>query len=130
MSDELVREWVKKGEEDWRVLERLRERGLSEVAGAASFHAQQCAEKYLKALLEKRGLEPPRTHHLPVILDILGGSLQGLEQIRGACEALAPYAVNFRSPGGEADEEDAIEAVGHAERVRSVVRRDLGLDVG
>ena len=43
------------------------------------------------------------------------------------CESLAPYAVHFRYPGGEASEDDAMVALGHAEVVRSAIRQALGL---
>src|SRR5579871_6230738 len=34
-------------------------------------HAQQAAEKYLKALLKENGAVVPRTHELKVVLDLL-----------------------------------------------------------
>jgi HEPN domain-containing protein len=59
----LTAEWVKKAEAD---------HGLAEMLGHGSegfydqicFHCQQCAEKYLKALLQELGLPVPRTHNL------------------------------------------------------------------
>lgn len=49
-----VLEWVKKAEVDFRAANKLLEDPDS--AEAVCFHAQQCAEKYLKALLEVRGV--------------------------------------------------------------------------
>jgi len=37
----------------------------------AAFHAQQSAEKALKALLSDRGVAFPRTHAVEVLLDLL-----------------------------------------------------------
>jgi HEPN domain-containing protein len=37
----------------------------------ACFHAQQAAEKYLKALLARHGLEVPRTHVIEQLLDLI-----------------------------------------------------------
>ena len=128
MSGELAREWVKRAEEDWTALTRLREGGLAEVAGVISFHAQQCAEKYLKALLQRRGIEPPRIHQLSVVLDMLTSISAGLEELRHACEELSPYAVTFRYPGGEVWEDDAREALRLVTRVRTVIRKELGLE--
>jgi len=51
MTDDLVQQWVKKAEEDWTGIVRLRASGLEEVADIVAFLAQQCAEKYLKALI-------------------------------------------------------------------------------
>jgi HEPN domain-containing protein len=39
------------------------------------FHAQQCAEKYLKALLLQAGSEPPKTHDLRLLLQRLPADL-------------------------------------------------------
>jgi len=127
MSAELVREWVKKAEEDWVALSRLRRGGVAEVADVITFHAQQCGEKYLKALIQKEGREPPRTHHLPTLLDLLVPSYPDLEALRVSCEGLTPYAILYRYPGGEAGQEDAEEAVRHAEKLRAVLRKSLGI---
>ena len=95
--------------------------------GRTAFHSQQCAEKYLKALVQQSGAEPPRTHHLPTLLDMLTGVHADLEDLRLPCESLAPYAVHFRYPGEEASEGDAVAALGHAEVIRSAIRQALGL---
>ena len=38
---------------------------------AACFHAQQCAEKYLKAILQEQSIPFGRTHNLIALLDLL-----------------------------------------------------------
>ena len=50
----LTREWVRKAEADYRAAELL-DRGSDPLHDQACFHCQQCAEKYLKALLEEAG---------------------------------------------------------------------------
>jgi HEPN domain-containing protein len=35
------------------------------------FHAQQAAEKALKAVLIAKGISPPKTHNIRMLLDIL-----------------------------------------------------------
>ena len=59
-----VGEWLAKADGDhdssWREL-RARKRPSYD---AACFHAQQCCEKLLKALLIQRGVSSPRTHDL------------------------------------------------------------------
>jgi HEPN domain-containing protein len=77
----------------------------------ATFHAQQCAEKYLKALLVARGQRFPRTHDLAALHDLcLQSDLQvsiELEQI----ERLNAYAVQVRYPGDDPTINEAREAV-------------------
>ena len=50
-----TREWVNKAEADYRAAGRLH-RGSDPLHDIVCFHCQQCAEKYLKGLLEELGL--------------------------------------------------------------------------
>ncbi|MBI2952040.1 HEPN domain-containing protein [bacterium] len=127
MPDELVGQWVEKAEEDWIGISRLRVGGLAQVADPVAFLAQQCAEKYLKALIQQESAEPPRLHHLSALLDILLFAHPDLEGLRVACERLTPYAVGFRYPGEKATGEEAEEAVDLSRQVRAAVRLKLGL---
>ncbi len=60
----LTSEWVEKGEGDLVTAQReLRARNKPNY-DAACFHAQQAAEKYLKATLQEANREIPCTHNL------------------------------------------------------------------
>ena len=59
--------WLDAAEEDMNVLETLLNNVLT--TGAASFHAQQCIEKCLKAILDERTERVPRIHDLNKLLD-------------------------------------------------------------
>lgn len=65
----------------------------------AAFHAQQCAEKALKALLLQHEVVFPKTHSIEVLLDLL--KQQGLNIPKGVDESfeLSEYAVQTRYPG-------------------------------
>ena len=55
-----VAKWLEFAEIDLRAARQLLgEVGLSSVV---CFHAQQCVEKSLKALIEFKGLNPPKSH--------------------------------------------------------------------
>ncbi len=127
MPAELAGEWIDKAEEDWLGVRRLAVGDLGPVADVAAFLSQQCAEKYLKALLQESDIEPPRLHHLPALLDLLLAVHPDLEPIRVACERLSPFAVAFRYPGQRATREEAREAIALADQVRSRIRTLLGL---
>lgn len=64
-----VNEWIEKAEEDCRVTLTLRRLRRNPAHNAVCFHAQQCVEKYLKAILEKHGGVIRKIHALPVLLD-------------------------------------------------------------
>jgi hypothetical protein len=53
--------WIHRAEEDWLLACSALRRKVPLIYGA-TFHAQQCAEKYLKALLVSRQQAFPRTH--------------------------------------------------------------------
>ena len=64
-----------------------------------AFHAQQAAEKSLKALLVWRQMEFPKTHDLERLLELAGeGDVALAKSLRSAPE-LTPYGVDYRYPG-------------------------------
>lgn len=85
------------------------------------FHAQQCAEKILKAYLVLDGRIPERTHDLRLVLRRcvnINGSLADLE---ADCLNLTARAVGPRYPDEfyEPREEDARDAIAALERIRA-----------
>ena len=65
-----TREWVKKGEDDFKVASQILRRRKDIVPDAACFFCQQCAEKYLKARLIEANIAFPRTHDLLQLLNL------------------------------------------------------------
>lgn len=63
------------------------------------YHAQQCSEKALKALLVLRQVKFPYTHDLSELLTILGNSGLIIPEDLKAVAELTPYAVESRYPG-------------------------------
>lgn len=62
------------------------------------FHAQQAAEKAIKAVLLSRGIDFPLTHDIQELLDIIeeGGFVLSLDILDSS--SLTPYAVEARYP--------------------------------
>jgi len=91
-----------------------------------AFHAQQCAEKMVKAYLLFRGVDFPFTHNLRRLIDLCAGQAAWAEQLRDA-ERLSAFSVTVRYPGEdlEVSEHEARLAVEIAEQVRETVRRHL-----
>ena len=82
------------------------------------FHAQQAAEKALKAVLIAKGVPPPKTHNIRTLLDLLPQEVIAPQEIEDAA-SLTDYAVTSRYPGDfeSVDEEEYKEAVRLAETV-------------
>src|SRR5262245_55415528 len=64
-------EWVAKAEGDWDTAQREYRARRRPNYDAACFHAQQCAEKYLKARLEEAVIAFGRTHNLVSLLTLV-----------------------------------------------------------
>jgi HEPN domain-containing protein len=123
----ITSEWIAKAEADLVTAERelLAERDPN--YDAAAFHAQQCAEKYLKACLVEAAVDFPKTHDLAAILDLVLRIEPEWESLRGELNALTDLAVEVRYPGVSADVEDAGRAVTTARKIRDAVCASLGL---
>jgi len=122
-------ECVHKAESDRKVARREMQ-SPDPVYDAVCFHAQQSAEKYLKAFLEENSLGFARTHDLVYLLDRCKDELPDLEAHRPRLAGLTAFGTAFRYPGAEADGQDPVEAVAVAERVREVIRVALGMPSG
>jgi len=122
MNEELVKEWTKKAEEDCLVVEELYKISVRRFAAIICFHAQQCAEKHLKALLISHNIEPPRTHSLETLLDLMVGNVPELEQYRDLLTGLTPYSVEYRYPGVAAMPDDAEYCVETMRELRRVFK--------
>jgi len=122
----ITSEWVEKAEGDFLT-------GQRELMGeppnydAVAFHAQQCAEKYLKARLVEAGIAFPKTHDLAAILNLLLELEPAWEYMQPALDALTSLGVEVRYPGVFADADDSKEAMRTAQNVRDLVRPSLGL---
>ena len=126
MKDETA-EWVEKAESDLRTAQR--ELAVCEWPNydAVCFHAQQCAEKYLKARMIEGRLPMPRIHDLEALLNLLLPVEPQWGSLMQPSITLSVMAVEVRYPGMSADVEDAENAVQSAEKIRNAVRGALKL---
>jgi len=95
LQTEVVQAWLKRARSDLQLGKAaLITPGV--LPEDACFHAQQCAEKALKALLLLRQISYPRTHSIEVLLDIL--KLKGEHVPENVDETfiLTEYAVQTR----------------------------------
>lgn len=95
MSDQkCARTLIRAAEADIRALQGMSdlETFSDEIVG---FHAQQAAEKLLKAWLALLGYKFPVTHDLGALLTLLSGSVPDTAQFQGLI-TLNPFAVQFR----------------------------------
>ncbi len=126
--NELVREWIEKAEGDYHTaLREFRARKFPNY-DAAGFHAQQCVEKYLKAILQQNEMRFEKVHDLLALLNMCLPFAPELELHRELFAYLNPFAVAFRYPGESASREQARQAIDILKKLRTILRNILRLN--
>ena len=123
----LTLEWVDKAEGDYLTANREYRARKAPNYDAVCFHAQQTAEKYLKAALQENGNPIPRIHSLADLLAMVSKIDSSYLMIQVDLNVMETYAVQFRYPGMSAERDEAKKALSAARRVRSFVRAKIGL---
>jgi HEPN domain-containing protein len=121
-----VKQWVLHADEDLQVARHGFLIPETPPCRTIAFHAQQCAEKYLKAYLVYHTIDFPFTHDIAQLLEMCAELASWTGQLTDA-EELSVYAVTARYPGEDltVSEPEARRAVETAERVRQVIRSAL-----
>jgi HEPN domain-containing protein/predicted nucleotidyltransferase len=92
-----VQVWLERADEDLLDIEN-NVRSEHVPWGAVCFHAQQAAEKYVKALLIQCWIRPARTHDLHELVVAARAAGYELPDLAAECAALKEYAVDVRYP--------------------------------
>jgi HEPN domain-containing protein len=123
---EVARDWVRKAEEDLTNAEYVLTLKEHCPLGTVCFHCQQCAEKYLKALLTCRAVAYPRTHDLARLAGLLPEE-DGRVLAREEAGSLTRYNVEGRYPGdwNPPTRDEAEKAVAIARKLREAIRGRL-----
>ncbi len=123
----LTAEWVEKAEEDLQVVKRELRARVNPAYGAACFHAQQCVEKYLKALLTESGGAFPLTHNLVALMHLVSASDPTWALLHPDLVVLTLYSVAIRYPGATANRTTAKDAMKICREVRRRARTNVGV---
>jgi len=95
---EKVKQWLSYADEDLRVARHTFSMPDAPPFRVIAFHAQQCAEKYLRAYLVFHLVDFPYTHDIAELLEICATFAPWASQLSFARE-LTAYAVTVRYPG-------------------------------
>jgi HEPN domain-containing protein len=121
----LTAEWVQKAEDDFIVAQKMFRARKQPVYDAVCFHAQQCAEKYLKAYLQEDGRDIPKIHKLFDLLKLCKEIDSSMEILLPDLTELERFAINVRYPGMSADKDEARIAYKAVQAVRELLRQRL-----
>jgi HEPN domain-containing protein len=123
-----VRNWLQKADADARAMHLVME-GDDPLTGIACFHAQQCAEKCLKAFLTAHERVVEKTHDLTDLHELCVEVESDFRTFEEVCSELTGYAVEVRYPGEEDPSvEQARTMIEAADRISRFTRDALDLD--
>ncbi len=129
---DLVQGWLRRAASDLRAIQATAAAGSLDVA---CFHAQQAAEKYLKAYLVDRDGEVLHSHNIHKLLAVCGETNAGFEQLMDAADLLTPFAVEARYdtefwPTSETVERAFLAAIRIRDLVASLVESAVDPAIG
>jgi HEPN domain-containing protein len=129
VAKQLSRGWLSKAAADLRVCDLLSTADGDQFE-AIAFHAQQAAEKALKAYLVWHQVEFPKTHDIQRLLELVAGCDEQLAHLLARAADLTPYGVEYRYPGEYPliTRDDAASAVAISREVRGEVIKRLPAD--
>ncbi len=118
-----VLKWTHLAEEDFRLAEHAFTMKSNIPYRLIGYHAQQCAEKYLKGYLVSKLIDFPYSHSIEVLIKLCPPE-SGLHSLIEESAELTNYAIARRYPGdyGKIAKKDAIIAVESASNIRDRVR--------
>ena len=118
-----VKLWLAKAEQDLLAGDLIL-KGAMPSYEAVGFHAQQAAEKALKALLIRHQVEFGKTHNLGELLRLAEPVAPGITGKLAGAESLTPYVVDARYPTEEppVGRDQAARDLAVARRVLETVR--------
>lgn len=127
---DIVMEWVKKAEEDYKFASIILEEE-KEFYDHICFNFQQSAEKYLKSYMIANKLPFVKTHDLLSLLSLCQKKDQAFYNLHDSCEYLTEFYVEARYPTfweGKTDHHKAYQASLEAKKIRDYVRKKLSIE--
>lgn len=119
---DFVQQWLAKAEQDLRAARVILEARFEDYENVG-FHAQQAAEKFLKAFLVRHQIEFPKTHNIALLRQLAAQVDKGLADGLAPADVLTPLGVAFRYPGGlpPVSRDQASHLLGLGEQVRDAI---------
>ena len=120
-------DWATYAEEDFDVAKILLSKSKP-LTTPSCFHSQQCAEKYIKAMLVAKNVEFPKTQDLLALNTLCHNAGIVTQFAQDSLDKLTAYtAIAYGIPSVKITLEEAGEAIEIATAVRKFSRAFLGL---
>ncbi len=126
-KSDIVKAWIRKAESDLINATNSINIKPKPPLDTVCFHAQQCAEKYLKAYLVQYEINFEKTHNLGELVLLAAKVDEDFQEIIDISEKLTDYAVDIRYPFllEEPTKEEARETIEMAEKIKKFVLSKL-----
>ena len=118
-------EWISKAEGDFATATRELRARKNPNYDAVCFHSQQCAEKYLKAILQDNDKHIPKIHNLIELMLLCEEIDSSFEILRADLVTMERYTVVVRYPGDVVEKDEAQAAYAAAKTVRTFIKQKL-----
>ena len=130
---DFVQQWLDKARKDLAAAEVLLKEEFGDYENVG-FHAQQAAEKFIKAFLVRHQVEFPKSHDVALLRQLVARVDSKLAEKLATADALTPYGVEFRYPGDlpSVSRDEGETALRLAQETRALIMESLRpyLDAG
>lgn len=122
----IIRQWIERAEEDLTLAKHAFTLSSGIPYRLIAYHAQQCAEKYLKALLVYYDHDFPYTHDISKLISLCNENAPFDIDLTDTTE-LTTYGVTARYPSEieEVTHEEAIRMIALAEKIVNAVKKKI-----
>jgi len=115
---DLAKEWLRYAKSDLNTAKHMFMDVYPKETEISCYHAQQCAEKSLKAFLIARETDSPYIHDLIELIGLCTAQEAAFSTIQPYCVSLNPYGVQVRYPNELAvDDNITGQAISYTEKI-------------
>ena len=128
-KEEILQQWLDRGKEELMSAEYLSTMHHPTPDETICYLCQQSAEKYLKAFIFSKDIEPEKTHELEALLEICQKYNTEFSTLLSNAFILSKYAVLPRYPNNlEITNENMKNAIIYAKSIQEFVMKILSRD--
>jgi len=127
---DLAKEWLRYAKSDLNTAKHMFSDVHPKETEISCYHAQQCAEKSLKAYLIAKETDLPYIHDLVELNRLCAAIESSFSTIQSYCVSLNPYGVQVRYPNELAvDDSITAQAINYAEKILEFCEKTIN-DLG
>ena len=120
------KDWVLLAEDDLAIAEHISATMNPIPTSGVAFHCQQAAEKYLRGTLITLGIEPPYSHDLVLLYNLLEKHRSSFVSIFSSCAIITQFSVQPRYDRGlSLSYEDIQLVLSHTQIIKDFLQKEV-----